>query len=124
VAIDPSHALMVTSRGLEMYNFRLDPTNQANILHHCEMDDRGHLALSPLGASVHPHFHSVHHMWRSGSLQNRFLTLREALRGYVEAKNEHVRAAPGGVRGELLNMSAFDRINREGRSTFFNGSEG
>lgn len=122
-AIDHSHLLLVTCRGLEMYNHRLDPTNQANILHHMELGEDGRLALPPLGKGVHPHFHPVHHMWRSGSLQDSFITLRAALRAHVEAKAAHVTAVTGSTQG-LLDMTAFDRINRHGRSAFFNTEDG
>jgi hypothetical protein len=119
-AIDASHILMVTHRGLELFNHRLDPTNQANILHHFDMDAQGRLDLPPLRASVHPHFHTIHHMWRGGSLQESFETLRNALKAHVEAKNDHACAKNSEAATGLLNLSAFDQINREGRSIFFN----
>lgn len=122
-AIDHSCLLMVTSRGMEMYNHRLDPGNNGNILHHVELTPEGRLALPPLRKGVHPHFHAIHHMWRSGSLQESFLSLRAALRAHVEAKGVHATTLSGSSSG-LLDLAAFDRINRHGRAAFFNSGDG
>ncbi len=122
-AIDRSHILIVSSRGLEMYNHRLDPGNHGNILHHVELGPDGRLTLPQLAKGVHPHFHTIHHMWRSGSLQESFLALHAALRAHVEAKAAHVITLTGSSQG-LLDPSAFDHINRHGRAAFFNTEDG
>ncbi|MCK0207772.1 sulfatase-like hydrolase/transferase [Starkeya koreensis] len=128
-AVDRSHALLVTRRGLELYNHRLDPGNHANLLHHFEFDAEGRLRLLEPKVWTRPHFRTVHHLWRTGLLQESALRLRDSLRAHVAAKNDYVRAGMAETKGErgepgptLLDMSAFDRINRIGRGIFFDSA--
>lgn len=131
-AVDHSHALLVTRRGLELYNHRLDPGNHANLLHHFEFDAEGRLRSLQPKSGTRSHFTTVHHLWRTGRLQESALRLRDSLRAHVAAKNDYVRAgitedgrqgdAGQQARPTLFDMSAFDRINRVGRGIFFDSA--
>ena len=51
---DNSYALLVSTRGLELFNHKLDPTNHCNLLHLFELVD-GELALRVPGERVGIH---------------------------------------------------------------------
>ncbi|SFV39073.1 sulfatase-like hydrolase/transferase [Hyphomicrobium facile] len=123
-AIDRTHVLMVSSRGLEFYGHKLDPGNHSNLLHHFELTDDG-LRLLELQQPRHPHFNTVRHMWLSnGALQNTFANLRRALKDHVAAKNAYVKARKSRRDAlEVLDLQMFDRVNRYGRDSFFGSAE-
>lgn len=124
-AIDRTHVLMVSSRGLEFYGHKLDPGNHSNLLHHFELTDDGGLRLLESQQPRHPHFETVRHMWLSnGALQNTFANLRRALKEHVAAKNAYVKARKSQRDAlEVLDLQMFDRINRYGRDSFFGSAE-
>ena len=124
-AIDRTHALMVSSRGLELYGHKLDPGNHSNLLHHFELADDGTLRLLAPRRRPHPHFNTVRHMWlRNDALQNTFAHLHGALKDHVAAKNASVKARKNdGEALALLDLQMFDRINACGRASFFGRDE-
>jgi hypothetical protein len=124
-AIDRTHALMISSRGLEFYGHKLDPGNHSNLLHHFELADDGALRLLDPRRRPHPHFNTVRHMWLNDrALQNTFAHLHRALKDHVAAKNAYVKARKtDGEALALLDLQMFDRINRCGRDTFFGWDE-
>lgn len=124
-AIDRTHALMVSSRGLEFYGHKLDPGNHSNLLHHFELASDGTLRLLAPRCQPHPHFNTVRHMWlRNGALQNTFARLHQALEDHVSAKNAYVKARKSaGEALALLDLRMFDRINRSGRDSFLGWNE-
>ena len=117
-ASDHSYNLLVSPRGLELYNYRVDPGNQFNILNFFNMTPDGELAtvLPPYGAR--PHFNAFHHMWRGEGVRDAFRTLRTELREHVAAKSRYVTERVQG-RPDLLDQAAFARINRSGWREFF-----
>ncbi|WP_428030034.1 sulfatase-like hydrolase/transferase [Ancylobacter sp.] len=117
-AIDHSHALLVSSRGLELYNHRLDPGGHHNLLHHFDLDAAGRLTRIELPTPPHSHFTTVRHMWRSGALQDDFAVLRKALTSHVTAKNAYVKARSADA-SALLDLTALDTLSRVGRETYF-----
>ncbi|WP_072345179.1 sulfatase-like hydrolase/transferase [Devosia enhydra] len=122
-AIDASHLLMASSRGLELFNHRLDPTNHTNLLHFFELLPDGR--LDPVALSnTHPHFSTIRHMWRGGSTTEAFTRLRQALYAHVSAKSAYVAARRPDHEVMTLDLAVFDRINRHGQDRFFGGMKG
>jgi hypothetical protein len=119
-AIDHSHALQVSSRGLALFNYRLDPGNHTNLLHYFELDPDRRLLPVELQTPRHMHFGTIRHLWyQGGLLQDAFTTLLDALKTQVATKNQYA-AECGGATVALLDMEAFERIDRSGRDAFFN----
>ncbi|MCB1498285.1 MAG: sulfatase-like hydrolase/transferase [Bauldia sp.] len=118
-AIDHSHALQVSARGLALYNHRLDPGNQTNLLNFFALEGDGR--LRPVGMEIprHNHFATISHLWyRGGLLQDTFTRLHDALKTMVTAKNDY--ALGRGVEpGRLLDAGAFRRIDPTGLDAFF-----
>jgi hypothetical protein len=113
-----SYTLLVISEGLELYNFRIDPSNHFNILNFFNIRPDYRLEMVAPPYAAHAHFNTIYHMWRGGSLQDTFRTLHEALRNHVAAKSGYVRERARG-RLELIDQAAFGRINRAGWVEFF-----
>lgn len=124
-AIDRTHALMVSSRGLEFYGHKLDPGNHSNLLHHFKLTDEGGLLLLEEQQPRHSHFNTVRHMWLSnGALQSTFTNLRRALKDHVAAKNAYVKARKSPHEAlDVLDLQMFDQVNRYGRDSFFGSAE-
>ncbi|MBS0231869.1 MAG: sulfatase-like hydrolase/transferase [Proteobacteria bacterium] len=120
-ASDRSHTLMVSSRGLELYSYKLDPGNHSNLLHHFELMRDGTLRIVDPAQTPRPHFDTVRHMWvGNDALQVTFSDLRRALKDHVARKNSY--ASTHRHRDEprcVLNLGLFDQINRTGHDTFF-----
>lgn len=119
-AIDQSHTLIASSRGLEFFNHRLDPGNHCNLLHFFELARDGGLTWTLPPVSLHSHFAtSMRRMIiADGTVERDFRRLRRALAGHLDRKSAHVRerapdaaAAVGTVR--------LDRLCRSGREAFF-----
>jgi hypothetical protein len=116
---DRTHALLASSRGLEMYAHRLDPGNQCNLLHFFALDPTGRPVLQR-----HPgaagHFRAG---WEDNPravehLAAEFARLRGALAARVAAKRAYI-ADRGVAPVHALDPSCLDRISREGRDAFF-----
>lgn len=119
-AIDRYHALHVSSRGLALYNHRLDPGNHTNLLHFSALNADGQISAVELSKPGHEHLETVRHFWyRGGLLQEAFAPLRDALLDWVTAKNDHAASRNGGA-GTVLGVDAFERIDPTGRDQFFN----
>jgi hypothetical protein len=116
---DNSYALMVSSRGLELFNRRLDPTNHCNLLHLFEFVD-GELVLRVPGKHIGIHLATLLEHMTSGerAVAWRFKKLQVELREHVAKKNRYVaeRAKPPLA---LLDPAALDKINRRGRNAYF-----
>ncbi|BBK33472.1 sulfatase-like protein [Stella humosa] len=121
-ASDRSHTLLVSSRGLEMFNHRLDPTNHCNLLHFFEMDRHGDLALLTPVVRCHPHFIAALHgdPAIAQGIARDFARLRTALRGHVQRKRAYVEGR-GGMPADLLDPPCLDAISRIGQQRFFVG---
>lgn len=116
---DDVHTLLVSGRGLELFNHRLDPTNHCNLLHFFDLDaDGGLIPRRPQGW-LHSHFATA--AWPMlegrGETRDAFATLRRALRQHLADKVAYVTAQ--GPAAQLPDLSAFDRIDRHGRDAFF-----
>lgn len=117
---DRAHTLLVSSRGLALFNHRLDPTNHTNLLHFFDIGADGGLVPSPPAGTRHLHFATA--IWpmleREGGIRDDFPRLRGALRQHVDKKRDFVaaRATPP---IDMLDRAAFDTIDRHGRDGFF-----
>ncbi|WP_029076174.1 sulfatase-like hydrolase/transferase [Kaistia adipata] len=119
---DASHSLMVSSRGLELYNHRLDPGNHCNLLHFFDLDRDG--ALSFQGdRDARPHFATAVGgvLGRDDTVRRDFQRLRGALRDWLTGKQDYVAARAPSVLN-TLDPACLDRINRHGREAFFGGA--
>jgi hypothetical protein len=117
---DDAHTLLVSARGLALFNHRLDPTNHCNLLHFFEMGASGGLVPSPPDGHTHSHFATAVRpmLERDGGMRDDFERLRRALRQHVGRKRDYIvaRATPP---VDTLDDAAFDRIDRHGREAFF-----
>ncbi|MFI5411600.1 sulfatase-like hydrolase/transferase [Kaistia sp. UC242_56] len=118
---DGSHTLMVSSRGLEMFNHRLDPGNHCNLLHFFDLERDGSLTFRDV-SGAHQHFsRAVGAMLeRDDTVRRDFKRLCAALRHWLAGKQDYIAArAPRVV--NPLDPACFDRINRHGEESFFAG---
>lgn len=116
---DKTYTLLASSRGLELYAYRLDPGNHCNLLHFFTLDGTGRPVLQ-----AHPgaagHFRAG---WQDNpravdSVASDFQRLRSALVARVEAKRAYI--ADRGVEPvHALDRACLDTISQEGRDAFF-----
>jgi hypothetical protein len=120
---DKTHTLLVSSHGLELYAYRLDPGNQCNLLHFFEMDPNGQLVFQ-VRSDVAGHFRAglQENPRAVASLTHEFARLRNALTARVEAKRDYI-VARGVAPTHALDRRSLHRINRDGREAFFDRTE-
>jgi hypothetical protein len=119
--MDKTHTLVVSSHGLELYAYRLDPGNQCNLLHFFELEKGDRLIFQPRPAPA-GHFRAAlqDNPRAITSLTQDFARLRKALIERVEAKRDYIvgrGVAPTGA----LDRSCLDKISRQRRDAFFRG---
>ncbi len=108
--------LIVTADGLEMYAYRLDPTNHCNLLNFFELDKKGFIHFKkPQKTSGHFDAIFVKTDKNIKDIQKNFYELRALLKERVRIKNDLVSAK----RKSLLSLKSFEKINRTDRSKFF-----
>jgi hypothetical protein len=122
-ASDATYTLMATSRGLELFNHRLDPTNHCNLLHFFDLDRQGEIRFRPRTDWAHPHFATgMALMLRDPAIGSSFRRLRDALRDQLAEKQSYI-VSRNPRRLHTLDPACFDRINRHGRNRFFGTSQ-
>jgi hypothetical protein len=122
-ASDRSHTLLVSSRGLELFNHRLDPANHCNLLHFFDLDSDGELVLRAPPANSHPHFATaMRYLLSNEHTAHDFRRLRNALRKQIGSKHAYV-SARSPARIHALDVSCLKSINRYGSDRFFGKSE-
>ena len=90
---DDACNLLASSRGLELYAYRLDPGNHCNLLHLFDLASDGRLALKPRqGAAGHFRAALQDNPGAVSDLAARFARLRAALAGRIEAKRAYIAA--------------------------------
>lgn len=116
---DNSYALLVSTRGLELFNHKLDPTNHCNLLHLFELVD-GELALRVPGERVGIHLATLLEFMTNGerAVTQRFKKLQCELRQHISKKNRYV-AEHAQPPFKVLDLASLDAINRHGRSAYF-----
>jgi hypothetical protein len=119
---DASHTLMVSSRGLELYNHRLDPGNHCNLLHFFDLDRDGVLRFQGV-PDARPHFATAvgAMLGRDDTVREDFQRLRGALRDWLAGKQGYVVGQAPPVLN-TLDPACLDRINRHDREAFFGGT--
>ncbi len=120
---DRSYTLLVSSRGLELFNHRLDPANHCNLLHLYDIGKDGELVLRQRHGPSHPHFTTgMRYLLTSkDAVSDRFRGLRTALRQHVMRKNAYV-AARNPERNFTLDLACLDTANRREQDHFFGAS--
>ena len=108
-ATDDTYNLVVSSRGLEFYAYRLDPGNHCNLLQFFTLGPGGALQLHTPAESAN-HFRAawIDNPRAVAHLSERFGALRRALSDRVAAKRAYIDAR--GVAGSPLDPSALDRV--------------
>ncbi len=116
---DETYTLLASSRGLEMYAWRLDPGNQCNLLHFFDLRPDGRLefrqrpgAAGHFRAALQENPAAIAHLARS------FDDLRDALRRHVQAKRDYI-VERGVVPAHALAEAAFETMSKTSRDAFF-----
>lgn len=93
-ATDDTYVLLASSRGLEMYAYRLDPGNHCNLLQFFDPGHDGHLTLRERTDAA-PHFKAAltNNPRAVASIAERFRVLRAALSARIAAKRAHIEAS-------------------------------
>jgi hypothetical protein len=116
---DDACNLLMSSRGLELYAYRLDPGNHCNLLHFFDLASDGRLVPAPR-RGVAGHFRAALQDNPSAvaDLSSRFGRLRTALAERIEAKRAYV-ASRGVHPTHALDPRCAEAIAEEGRAAFF-----
>lgn len=116
---DNTYNLLVSSRGLELYAYHLDPSNHCNLLHFFDIMPEGHLELRER-PGVAGHFRAAlqDNPRAVANLVAHFETLRAALAERVAAKRSFI-AERGVAPAFALDPGCFLTIADESRAAFF-----
>ena len=121
---DDTYNLLASSRGLELYAYRLDPGNHCNLLHFFDVLPGGGLALRARpGAASHFRAALQENPRAVASLAAHFETLRAALAERVAAKRAYI-AARGVEPAFALDPRCLDSIDAGARAAFFRRADG
>lgn len=116
-----TYCLLASSRGLEMFAYRLDPMNRCNLLYFHELTPDGGLRLLEIpGARSHylsaiPEGEAV-----SNSISRNFTELRGKLSERIAAKRAYLNEKLPGGRVSTWPPDILNRIETTGRNVFFN----
>jgi hypothetical protein len=120
---DDTYNLVVSSRGLELYAYRLDPGNHCNLLHFFDVAPDGRLALRRrAGAAGHFRAAVQDNARTLAGIAAHFGTLRAALAERVEAKRAYV-ARRGVEPAFALDPRCLLTVAERDRELFFRGPE-
>lgn len=118
-----TYCLLASSRGLEMYAYRLDPTCRCNLLYFHELAPGGGVRLLDIpGARSHylraiPDGEAL-----CGSIGRNFAELRSKLSERIAAKRIYLDAKLETGQAETWPAAILDRIETAGRNAFFNAA--
>ncbi|RFC33207.1 MAG: Sulfatase [Candidatus Nitrotoga sp. SPKER] len=116
-----TYCLLVSSRGLEMFAYRLDPMNRCNLLHFHELTPDGGLRLLEIpGARSHylsaiPEGEAI-----SNSISRNFTELRGKLSERIIAKRTYLNEKLPGGQISTWPPDILSRIEKTGWNVFFN----
>ncbi len=122
-AIDDTYILLVNSRGLELYAYRVDPGNHCNLLHFFNVMPDGRLLLHAR-PGVASHFRSAlqDNPRAIANLAAHFGTLRVALAERVAAKRAYIVGS--GVEPTFaLDPRCLTAVDDKARAAFFRGAD-
>jgi len=122
-ATDDTYNLLASSRGLELYAYRLDPGNHCNLLHFFDVmpDGRLELRVRP-GVAGHFRMALQDNPRAVANLASRFGTLHAALAERVAAKRAYI-AERGAEPAFALDPHCLYTVADETRAAFFRCSE-
>jgi hypothetical protein len=116
-AINADHILLVTERGLELYNYLLDPGNACNLLHFFSHNQDGTLRWKHRqSANEHLRYIFKLNPQNFRHLQDSYTELRDALHAYVKLKNSYAGKTK-------LPLGSLTKINRKGYAAFYEYGE-
>jgi hypothetical protein len=116
-----TYCLLASSRGLEMYAYRLDPTNRCNLLYFHELTPEGGLRLLEIpGARSHYLRAIPEGEVLSNSISRNFIELRGKLSERIAAKRAYLNEKLPGDQVSTWSSDILDRIETTGRDAFFN----
>lgn len=117
---DRTYSLLASSRGLELFNHRLDPTNHWNLLHFFDLDGDGRLILSAPPGFCHPHFATGLRpmLGEEKAIGRDFVRLRTALEAHLRDKRAFI-AERAAAQDDILDPACFRTLNRHDRDRFF-----
>jgi hypothetical protein len=121
---DGTYNLVASSRGLELYAYRLDPGNHCNLLHFFDVSPGGRIALRERArralhfrAALQDNAHAV------ASLESHFAALRSALAARVAAKRAYI-CERGIEPAYALDPRCLDVVAESDRQAFFGRADG
>ena len=120
---DDTYNLVASSRGLELYAYRLDPGNHCNLLHFFDLLPEGRIALRPSSPRA-GHFRAALHENASAvaHVTARFDVLRTALAERIAAKQAYI-AARGVAPAFALEPHCLNMVDDRARAQFFASSD-
>jgi hypothetical protein len=114
--INDCYNLIITESGLEMYAYKLDPTNHCNLLNFFQLDYKGVIRFKkPRKTSGHFDEIFIKTDKNLRNIQENFYALRNLLRERVKIKNDMVQAK----KKTLLSLKSFEKLNHSERAKFF-----
>jgi hypothetical protein len=120
---DGTYNLLASSRGLELYAYRLDPGNHCNLLHFFDLLPDGGLALRALpGAAGHFRAALQENPHAVANLASHFGSLRAALAERVAAKRAYI-VARGVEPAFALDPRCLVSIDATARAAFFSRAD-
>ncbi|MGC1816932.1 MAG: sulfatase-like hydrolase/transferase [Casimicrobiaceae bacterium] len=121
---DDTYNLVASSRGLELYAYRLDPGNHCNLLHFFDVSPGGRIALRERAKRA-LHFRAAlqDNERAVADLESHFATLRSALAARVAAKRAYI-AARGVEPAFALEPRCLETVADSDREAFFGRADG
>src|SRR5690606_14743480 len=97
--------LIVSKYGLEMYAYRIDPTNHSNLLSFFDLNESGEISFNNRGAN-HTHFRKTMQPDQVEHIKTNFYLLRDKLYDRVSLKNSMIDC----TENNQFDLSGFYRI--------------
>lgn len=116
---DDTYTLLISSRGLALYAYHLDPGNHCNLLHFFDILPDGKLKLRDHpGSAGHFQMALTSNPRAVANIDSHFRLLRSALAKRIAAKREYIEKR--GVKPAfVLDPGCFNVISEESRASFF-----
>jgi hypothetical protein len=116
-----TYCLLASSRGLEMFAYRLDPVNRCNLLHFHELTPDGSLRLLEIQEARSHYLSAIPEGEAiSNSISRNFTELRGKLFERIAAKRAYLNENLPGGQVSTWPPDILGRIETAGRNAFFN----
>jgi hypothetical protein len=117
--VDRTYVLLASSRGLELYAYRLDPGNHCNLMHFFDLEPGRRLRFRPrLRAAGHFLAALEHNPRAIAHMAEHFSALHRALTVRVAAKRDYI-VERGVEPAHALDPRCLETINEDARAAFF-----